>query len=858
MNKPIYLILVLSSFFSLSIQYECTQYKNDQTCGLHTTPANIKCQNISSTCTEVELEEECQFNSTTLSCSFTGTDTTQKCFHIIDSITQMHKCKKIKVDNECSISISMPSTISCDNGNIGANEKCEFSDPTKQDYCKKMAKTCTDYEASPCGNIEKCFLLDGQSKCERVEVNSKCSISSDGKCVDGNSITNYEKCELDSSVSPKVCQPQTIPCLNIKKIDSCSNGKIQITGIEDVSKYKCLAALKADGDGACKQFIGNTQCTIDPDNNGECSLVDETSKTKTCKDIAPNGSQYKICYLYENEGSCSYDSENNKCVSSAEDKVCYEQMDEENYKFTCKERNKICSDQELESCKNIDSCYKINFYNYEDKCQTVTVDDHCTINTSTNLCEDTTETGKKLSDDEKKYKECTFIKDGDNIHCRPEYLPCRLIKDATKCQNGKTEDGYTCLKTGENSCDQFKVNSKCKINESNGNCEKNNINDENKDCKMDSSGNICRLYELEKDKCTASLENYYSDCNNGAPDNGKKCDLVENDDLTKSCVQVNKQCSDYKIETECEAATNIGQNKKCSWDKSKFIKCKEYTIDSHCTVTSGECKSGSSPPTGNNECLFGLEAGHTSECISREKICSNYNKDCETKVQITNTKQCISNGNVCQEISVDETCKIDNNECKFREATTQEKVGKCDYINVFDCKLRTRRCDEFSDSSKCNSVDYCHFSTKDRKCHPIEAPCGINDSNGECVGKGTLNENEVCDFISDTSVSSNKVCKKRNKRCNEIIDEAGSDANCIKYSPPETSKLCSYFINGNTCKEVEVRDGCSINQNGDCEGNSCKKEETATTFKCYREQSKNSQNYLNFSRIIILSLLFMF
>ena len=152
-------------------------------------------------------------------------------------------------------------------------------------------------------------------------------------------------------------------------------------------------------------------------------------------------------------------------------------------------------------------------------------------------------------------------------------------------------------------------------------------------------------------------------------------------------------------------------------------------------------------------------------------------------------------------------------------------------------------------------MDYCHFSTKDSKCHPIEAPCGINDSNGECVGKGTLNENEVCDFISDTSVSSNKVCKKRNKRCNEII---GSDANCIKYSPPETSKLCSYFINGNTCKEVEVRDGCSINQNGDCEGNSCKKEETATTFKCYREQSKNSQNYLNFSRIIILSLLFMF
>ena len=161
--------------------------------------------------------------------------------------------------------------------------------------------------------------------------------------------------------------------------------------------------------------------------------------------------------------------------------------------------------------------------------------------------------------------------------------------------------------------------------------------------------------------------------------------------------QDNKQCSDYNIETECEAATNIGQNKKCSWDKSKYIKCKEYTIDSHCTVTSGECKSGSSPPTGNNECLFGLEAGHTSECISREKICSNYNKDCETKVQITNTKQCISNGNVCQEISVDETCKIDNNECKFREATTEEKVGKCDYINVIDCKLRTRRCDEFSD-----------------------------------------------------------------------------------------------------------------------------------------------------------------
>jgi hypothetical protein len=218
----------------------------------------------------------------------------------------------------------------------------------------------------------------------------------------------------------------------------------------------------------------------------------------------------------------------------------------------------------------------------------------------------------------------------------------------------------------------------------------------------------------------------------------------------------------------------------------------------------------------------------------------------------------------CHVIETDNKCTLDTNgNCIKRDSATLN-YERCEFrINNIDstkyfCKANPLSCDLTTDKAECNARP----ETENGQCHyfgticlliKVDEYCYIN-SEDKCVERspGKLKSNEICVY------NRNKfTCFKKEKQCSDF-----TDATCGNFTPD--TKLCLNFNeNGNGyCKEVQIDNRCSINENNECIGNSCTFDENRD--KCYyKENSKgnnkgNEGSFMKLKEFMLLVLFFIF
>ena len=799
--KPILRLILSMTLISTSFQIDCGSYR-DITCGYHTTKYTNKCQMISSTCQPIEVDDGCEITSTGKCQETSNIENGSKCYNF----GYAYRCKKVKIDDGCEIT----SNFVCQGASsLADTEKCQFADLTKKNHCQKVTKTCTDYDDANCGTLKK---IEGTKQCIQRKTNTRCS-----------------------------------------------------------------------------EIIVDDFCGIKDDSNKKCEPRDDNFDSKN--------------YLCE-------ENENN--LGQTE----------------CKRRKKICSDN-TSNCNAFNpKCYQLKYYK---TCNEVEVDAKCKIDNSGDCVGDTEQ---NFDSDIEMCGLATEIEDGNfKLKCKLQRKQCSSITNGEKCSNGLIVGGtgFTCLKTGSNSCKEFLVNKACSISDS-GDCQIKDKTATNKDCHFsDLDKTICRLYEVETN---CKIETTYGTCGNddgNAPDPEKICDMeIDDSNLYSNCKKRDKKCEDYKTQTDCDADTDLNKNdKKCSWDYS-LGKCREYGIDNYCTVTNGKCKEVNAPPPGQ-VCLFDTHL--KLNCKARAKTCTNYLDNCESTFPLKDNEntQCLQIDPIkmCKSVTIDENCRV--NSTTYSDGTTSLScVNRKDFpqnegICAFDdeqeknkCTLTQRKCTQYTDNT-CESLSNCVYYNN--ACYETDSSCTV-DNSGKCIPRSTLDKKEKCSF------DSLRICKKVNKVCKDLDDSAEdkkcsiiertSTEQCYKFTTassssscstitldgncyvnddkcvkdpngqlnedkeicefnndkticskraktcadldkqncntyePEKMKLCFYFSELGTCKEIQLDDRCSMNENSECQGSNCKFNNDKT--KCYYEEN-GSRNHLKIGQMILLVLL---
>ena len=283
--------------------------------------------------------------------------------------------------------------------------------------------------------------------------------------------------------------------------------------------------------------------------------------------------------------------------------------------------------------------------------------------------------------------------------------------------------------------------------------------------------------------------------------------------------------------------------------------CKSVTIDEKCKVESNtyldgttyfSCVNRTDFPQNEGICAFDDEQ-EKNKCTLTQRKCTQYTDN--TCQSISN---CVYNNSACYE--TDSSCTVDNSG-KCIPRSTLDKKEKCSFDSLGICKKVNKVCEELDNSAEdknCSiiertSTEQCYkFTTasSSSSCSTItlDGNCYVN--NDKCVKNpnGQLNEDkEICEFNNYKT-----ICSKRAKTCADLDKQ-----NCNTYEP-EKMKLCFYFSELGTCKEIQLDDRCSMNENSECQGSNCKFNNDKT--KCYYEEN-GSRNHLKIGQMILLVLL---
>ena len=364
-------------------------------------------------------------------------------------------------------------------------------------------------------------------------------------------------------------------------------------------------------------------------------------------------------------------------------------------------------------------------------------------------------------------------------------------------------------------CKEVQINSKCKIED--GKCVKSSSSDTSKNaCLFNYGKTKCQYYTVDSQcKVTKDSSNYVSCGNDGLTDTKQKCAFDE--DTNTICNPINKECTEFEVDTECEKV--VRGTKKCSWSNNK---CNEYTIDNDCTVQNGECgKKNTEANLGTNyACLFDNKDLGSKSCTKKQTICENYfDFGCCSSHEIGNkTHQCIdfrSSSGYCTPIEFDSFCKVDTSQnCNPREAnsinTETEICSYNDGTEIKSCKKRKIRCSDYnSNSTKCKAKDNCYYDN---------AHCYESESDGICAVKGgeckVITGQDLGDYgkcsISKIEEDNKYRCEKINKPCHEY----GTDSTKCNSSPRTDNHQCYKF--SSNCQVVRLDGNCYVNSEGKC------------------------------------------
>lgn len=463
-----------------------------------------------------------------------------------------------------------------------------------------------------------------------------------------------------------------------------------------------------------------------------------------------------------------------------------------------------------------------------------------------------------------------------NIYCQ---LNCGQYTDTT-C-GGYTSYKLKCHKSGSN-CVEIEVDDGCTINDSNQCIKENGVTlGENEICFNYGVANKCRRIKHQctsyidsncggfkgtigskqctkmsndpNDFCTEIVVDQYCEVNslfqcikrsNVTEANfAKKYSCLFNKEIT-TCKREAKVCSE-QLTSNCGDMMPLEDSKKCRKVKiNNSDRCKEITESDGCSVSNeGVCSGTVTPTNENQKCGFNAEI---TTCGPIAKTCEDYTDNCSGK-SATCHKIKVGGTLICKEVEIDEDCEIDDKsgECQAPDDSTDsngEPTHACIFNNENTICKKISICEDTDAATlkTCNDITLengktCSGVRDEEKCKiiTINANCDIEDESKsppfDCVDKGLNDENQKCDFNEGKT-----ECRPRAKTCEEYT------SGCKGKTTLSNDKTCSIVNGASTCKEVQIEDKCTIDEEGNCKLDSS----SYTSGSCaFNEPDKDECNF---------------
>ena len=347
------------------------------------------------------------------------------------------------------------------------------------------------------------------------------------------------------------------------------------------------------------------------------------------------------CKEIQVDDGCIIDATTNSCtvergVTLGQNERCYDYVGDNT---SCRRIKHQCTSYKDNNCGGVTSssnkqCIKLS---ENDFCSEFDVDNYCEVNSDFDCV--------KKTDDvnfDEKYK-CLFNE--EKTSCK------RQIKDCNERESPSCEDenlaNNKCKKVvigGLAFCKEVDIISPCTITDD-GSCEGTPVDATNQVCDFNDDSTICK----PRSKCKDTVATNQAACNEITALNDKTCSKVGSE----------TNCKEIEIDSQCEMDDNgdcklTYKSGSCDYNDAKsickFTPCSEYemvesciqvkgclyhseeegckeviTVGNNCKVENGECVNADTPAAGaTTECLFNHEK---TECIKRDKICSNYITD---------------------------------------------------------------------------------------------------------------------------------------------------------------------------------------------------------------------------------------
>ena len=368
-------------------------------------------------------------------------------------------------------------------------------------------------------------------------------------------------------------------------------------------------------------------------------------------------------------------------------------------------------------------------------------------------------------------------------------------------------------------------------------------------------------------------KNWYKECSDYNPESNfdenvctriqpssnklKKCKVETANDGKKSCVEINKACSDFTDNTCLDL--DLGDDKRCVFIKGK---CEEHSYS--CSGLEKSKCSQNIPSSNAQKCIW---KDDTTGCVEEPRKCADYivysektknNLECKYHQITTGTSnrlcvlykdKCLELYETCQKAETEEAC-INNFPLTENDKNENEIYYRTKCVWDGGCKEQPRLCSDYKKIVNSYVPIYCNLYSSENAL----STCFIDEEKDICeeVAKSCENYNLIVaekDRTEEGCKSSNhgtgKKCVLENKQCKEVNIECGdftSKYECLKYDPGKEGKKC--IFKNNLCME-EYKDCQTYNdlvseadrKKADCESIYSFKD-TGRTYKCVFSDSK--------------------
>ena len=349
------------------------------------------------------------------------------------------------------------------------------------------------------------------------------------------------------------------------------------------------------------------------------------------------------------------------------------------------------------------------------------------------------------------------------------------------------------------------------------------------------AGQRCVL--LENDQCVAHYESCSGlprdKCNTNFPkDKSKQCIWSD------SCIEKDKECKDYGSDwsdkyttTSHPSCPNLiaGVGQRC------VLLSDDKTCEAHyesCSNAPQEKCNGNIPKGNSNSCIWDKPSGSSEySCTSIQRLCKDFitfvdnyqSENTATCLDLVSTDQSSKSCYYNEEGNCDEyytSCSSGNGKQDICPTIKPLNDAKDGFKKFYECTYSGTTCTETL--KKCNEYQYDQENVLESDCASLQ----VTDSNYQkCVYDSDKKKCDVkfktCDsynnFVTDPNqrvqktcediyeddyqecyLDTNKVCKSKEKDCNQITDKDICNSQQLSDKP---TKRC-LFLSNNTCIET--------------------------------------------------------